>query len=130
MFSLKKISSFNKILLRLSGMRVTEEYEIICKENRAELSLYVFYYTNGEEERRLKKRAEPDIERIINLLNNCKVIKWDGFVGKNPPGLLDGTMFRFEAEVNEGMRIYASGSNNFPKHYREFTDCLHNMFGE
>ena len=127
---MKKIYSFNKILLRLSGMRVSEEYELICKNDRAELSLYVFYYTSGEEERRLEKRTETDLESIINLLNDCKVIKWDGFFGKNPPGLLDGTMFRFEAEVNDGMRIYAHGSNNFPKHYRDFIDYLYKLLNK
>jgi hypothetical protein len=127
---MKKIYSIGKILLRLSGMRVTEEYEIVCNNDRAELSLYVFYYTNGEEKRRLEKRAETDIDLIINLLNECKVIKWDGFFGKNPPGLLDGTMFRFEAEVNDGMKIYAHGSNNFPKHYRDLTKALYEILNK
>ncbi|MBO4411374.1 MAG: hypothetical protein J5794_04230 [Lachnospiraceae bacterium] len=39
--------------------------------------------------------------------------------------MLDGIMFRLEAFVNGGRRIFADGSQNFPKHYRELTDWLY-----
>ena len=36
-------------------------------------------------------------------------------------------MFSFTATVNGGRRLNADGSNNFPKHYRDFTDVLYRM---
>ena len=35
-------------------------------------------------------------------------------------------MFSLKAEIN-GERIYASGSQNFPKGFREFRDGLYNI---
>lgn len=127
MFSKEKITSFKKITLKLSSMRVAEEYEILCGNSSAELSLYTVLYSNGEDNRRLEKRVEAGSAEILKILNECNVINWDGFEGKNPPHILDGTMFTFEAEVNDGKKIYASGSNKFPKHYREFLNLLNEL---
>lgn len=121
----EKIISFEKLTLRLSGMRMTEEYEIICDNGRAMLSLYTILYDGGEDQRKLEKSAETDCASVVRLLNDCGVVKWDGFVGKNPPFVLDGTMFTFEAQINDGRKIRAHGSNNFPKHFREFRNFLY-----
>jgi hypothetical protein len=34
-------------------------------------------------------------------------------------------MFDFSATVNGGVEISARGSQNFPRHYRDFTDGLY-----
>lgn len=130
MFNKEKITSLKKLTLTLSGMRVTEEYEIIGANGRAELSLYTIIYSHGKDERRLEKRAETDIDEIISILNECRVYKWDGFNGKNPPHVLDGTMFTLKAEINNDEKIYAHGSNNYPKNYREFMNHLYELLNK
>ena len=71
--------------------------------------------------------AQTGTADIINLLNECKVIQWDKFSGANPRGVRDGWQFVFTAEVNGGRKLYATGSNNFPKHFRNFTNALNDM---
>lgn len=130
MFKRETITSFSEIGLRLSGMRITEVYEILCRGDEAELSLYWVRYENHEDKLDLQKRVTVPAADIIGVLNECNIIRWDGFYGKNPPGLLDGTMFRFTATVNGGRTVTASGSNNYPRHYRDFTDALYRMLNE
>ena len=127
MFNKEKINSFKKITLSLSGMRIREEYEIIRIDDRAQLSRYTIMYSDGKDNRRLEQRVDADCDEIIGILNNCNILKWDGFYGKNPPGVLDGTMFSFEAKVNEERTIHARGSNNFPKNYWEFQNALYDI---
>ena len=54
-------------------------------------------------------------------------MSWDSFHGKHPKGVLDGTMFRFEATVNSGRIIKADGSQNFPSGYRDFESGLYKI---
>lgn len=108
-------------------MRVTEQYEILLSGDKAEVSLYFLSYENREEKYNLQKRATVSESEMLDVLNQCGVLKWNGFSGKNPPHVLDGVMFRFTAVVNDGRKIIANGSNNFPKHYREFTSALRNV---
>ena len=62
---------------------------------------------------------------LAGLLHACGVPGWDGFSGGNPPGVLDGTMFELEAELADGSTVHASGSNNYPDHFRDFWGCLY-----
>ena len=130
MFKRETITSFSEIKLRLSGMRVTEQYEILLSGDKAEVSLYFLSYENREEKYNLQKRATVSESEMLDILNQCGVLKWNGFSGKNPPHVLDGVMFRFTAVVNDGRKIIADGSNNFPKHYREFTAALRNILNK
>lgn len=124
MFKKRKIDSFQKLTLSLSGMRISEEYEIVRSGNIARISRYTIVYSGGKDNRRLEQKADADCAEIVEILNACGVLQWDGFCGKNPPGVLDGTMFSLEAELNGGTTIRASGSNNFPKHYHDFISAL------
>ena len=126
-FKLKhgKIESFDLITLHTSGMRFMTDHEITCKDGKAQITRYNIRYTDGEKERVIDKQAVCGTDEIIKLLNDCAVMSWDGFHGKHPRGVKDGTMFRFKATVNEKTEIYADGSQNFPKHYRDFTDGLY-----
>ena len=130
MFRQEAITSFSEIRLKISGMRITEVYEILCRGEETEISQYWLRYENHEEKYDLQKRAIVPSGDMLALLNQCKILKWNGFSGKNPPHVLDGTMFGFTATVNENRNICASGSNNFPKHYRDFIDALHRMLNE
>ena len=124
MFKREIIISFSEIKLRLSGMRLTEVYEILCRGDEAQLSQYWLSYENHEDNYHLQKRAAVPAGDVIDVLNQCGVIRWDGFSGKNPPGVRDGTMFEFTATVNGDRKLRADGSNNYPRHYHDFVGSI------
>ncbi len=126
----EKIHSFEKINLRISGMRVTREYEIICRGDETEVSLYQLFYASGKEERRLEKSTVVETEKMIEILNFCGFSGWNGFKGEHPKNVSDGDMFALKAFINEDKRIYAEGSANFPKGYREFIKEFNKMLDD
>ena len=122
-----KIKSFETVTLHTSGMRHVTDYEITRNGDDAEVAEYAVGYCDGEEVRQLKKRAVCSADRVLKLLNHCRLLSWDGFYGKRPKGIKDGTNFIFDAIVNGEKKIHASGSQKFPGHYRDFTDGLHEL---
>lgn len=124
LFFKKPVESFEIITLRLSGMRFFCEYEIVCKGETSEISRYDFKFHDGERERILDTSVTRDTSEILRVLNKCGVIGWNGFHGAHPRGVLDGTMFNFDAAVNGGVRIRADGSQNFPHHFRDFRQYI------
>ena len=127
LFSKEQITDFTKIELTMNGMRGSEIYELICEGESANVTLYELRYNKDGDMRVPLGSAKAGTDDIITLLNECKVIKWDKFSGANPRGVRDGWQFTFTAEVNGGRRLYATGSNNFPKHFRDFTNALNDM---
>lgn len=125
-----EIVSFEIVTLRTSGMRYTGETEIVMKDGNAEISQYGIRYAQGEDRRVLELRTVCDKQKMLNLLNECKLLSWNGFNGPHPKGVLDGTMFTLRAIVNGGQKIHASGSENFPKRYRDFTNGLYTLLHE
>ena len=119
-----RIVSFDVVTLHESGMRFVREYEMVMKEDRAEVSLYGNRSGGNDKQRVLKKCAVCSRDAALSLLNGCGLLRWDGFSGPHPKGVRDGIMFTLNATVNEGKRIHASGSQNFPRHYRDFRDGL------
>ncbi len=122
-----RIFSFDVVTLRTSGMRGAQEYEIVMKNGEAEVSFYRIRYTQDDDLRELEERAAVSEDEALKLLNDCRLLSWDGFCGKHPIGVKDGIMFTLSAVVNGGREIKASGSENFPKHYRDFTDRLYKI---
>lgn len=118
LFKTEKITSFDEINYRISGMRVTREYEIISKGGVAEVNEYTIRYS--DDQRILERSVLCDNEMMIELLNVCGIMRWDGFEGKHPFGVRDGEMFSFSAIVNGRKIIRAHGSENFPKNFPEF----------
>ena len=116
------VTQFSRIELSMAGMQNIIIYEIICNGKTAELSLYKKSYT--EEERELKKKTSCPADEVIKILNECRISKWDGFHGKHPRHVKDGTVFGFLAEVNDGKKIQAGGSHNFPKRFGIFYGWL------
>ena len=117
----KTITSCESIYMRISGMRVTQEYEILHIDSGAEISDYwMRCASGGGMERELQRRVCCPDTQLLELLNQCDILKWNGFHGKHPHGVLDGEMFSFRAVVNGGETIQADGSANFPKNFREF----------
>lgn len=121
------IKSFETVTLHTSGMRHVTDYEIVMKDDNAEVSQYAVGYRDGEELRWLQKRAVISAKRALKLMNKCHLLLWDGFHGKRPKGIKDGTNFILKATVNEGEKIYATGSQRFPPHYRDFTGGLYEI---
>ncbi len=121
------VVSFEKVVLHLSGMRISSDYEITMDDGKATVTYYEYRYASGGPERVPEKSVSCEEQTVIDLLNSCNVLAWDGFHGPHPKGVLDGTMFRFDANVNGGHKIHADGSENFPKHYRDLTDGLYNI---
>jgi len=120
----KTVVSAESMTLTLQGMRGTFIYEIAKEADRTELRYYRQLYLQGEDVLELEKSAACEIEEIIELMNTCSVIRWDGFHGKHPKNVWDGIMFRFTAVVNGGQTLNADGSANFPKGYHEFVRAL------
>ena len=124
------ITSFERILLHTSGMRFSTDQEIVMKDGKAEVTEYSIRYHQGGDERIPTRRVLVETEDILKLLNDCTILSWDGFVGNHPRGVRDGIQFRLEGIVNDGKKIYAHGSQNFPKHYRDFTDGLYEILSK
>ena len=120
----EKITSFEIVTLRLSGMRFTAEYEIVMKGKDAEVTEYKIRYEKNENKRVPERKTVCSPDRVLKLLNDCELMTWDGFVGKHPKDVRDGIMFSLKATVNDSRKIYAHGSENFPEHFREFRDGL------
>lgn len=125
--STESITAFESLNLQLRGMRITEEYELKANGKDTEISYYNMSYANGKEERVLIKRTVCETQTVIDSLNGFNVMGWDGFRGKHPKGVLDGTMFTLTATVNGGRVISANGSQNFPKHFNEFEQWLYEL---
>lgn len=129
LFKKEKIRNYEEISYRLSGMRGSRDYEIIPKDKTAEIAEYSIRYAK-EETRVLERSAVCDNEMLIEIMNVCEMMSWDGFDGKHPAGVKDGQMLSFKAIVNDGKIIRANGSENFPKHFREFHKELCRMLSE
>ena len=114
----EKITSFEIVTLRLSGMRFTTEYE------------YAIRYEKNEDKRIPQRQMLCSADRILKLLNDCELVSWDGFHGKHPKNVNDGIMFSLNATVNGDRKIRAEGSENFPKHFRELRDGLHAILSQ
>ena len=123
-FTQTKIVSVQELSLSLSTMRSETEYELTGVEEGIQLTLYTFRYTDGEKQRIKEKTVSCDQETVLALLNDCRILSWNGFHGKHPLGVTDGTAFRFNALVNDGLSVRADGSQNFPKHFQELRQGL------
>ena len=120
---------FERFQLSLRGM--TAESEVLegvkDKNGGLRLEYYLSYWRWNKEKKkseRLKKMIsfkEGDAAfyaEIAQILGRYQVRRWDGFQGANPPDVYDGQSGAFEAELSDGTRIRASGSNNFPSGFR------------
>ena len=99
-----QIESFEIITLHTSGMRYSADVEIVMKGDAAEVSQYQIRYRYPEDERILEKRVSVSCDTMLKLLNECRLLSWDGFHGKHPRGVRDGTMFSLNAVVNGGKK--------------------------
>jgi hypothetical protein len=122
------VTDCSSLTLRLSGMRITEEYEITCDGEITKINHYYFTYSDGAEKRELVSTGVCPADEFFSVLNECNIVKWNGFYGEHPRGVTDGTMFDLTATVN-GTEISAHGSQNFPKNFYVLENWLQTKNG-
>lgn len=137
LFKKDKSVEFDNFRIELSQMRGIEIYTAQRTTTGVKLEYYMpnrqYNEQTGEYDEtkmylRVIKGDQQLYEEICQWLSEYKVKRWDGFHGANPIGLRDGTMMTFEAVMSDGERIYAHGSNNFPRHYKDFENKLVELF--
>ena len=126
----KDVTSVETMTLTLSTMRGSYVYKFELEGDVTELRRYREIYLNKENKLALEGSVPCTAQVMIELMNTCGILRWDGFYGKHPKNVSDGVMFRFEATVNGGQKILANGSANFPKGYHEFVRALDAMLAE
>ena len=124
---IRKIESITEITISVSGMRFSSRYVIRPEGEGINLSKYAVRYRQHKEELEVEKQGLRTEEEVLKLLNDNNVAGWDGFSGAHPKHVSDGIMFTLEGIVNEGEKIYATGSQNFPKTYHDFMRGLEEM---
>ena len=126
----KAVTSVETMTLTLRGMRGGYVYKFDGEGDATELRRYRETYSGGEDELVLESSVSCGVQTMIELMNTCAILRWDGFHGKHPKNVSDGIMFRFEAMVNGGQEIFADGSANYPKGYHDFVRNLDAMLAE
>ena len=124
LFSKKQVDTIDFIVVEVTSMRFKHEYVITQDDGEASLTRYKITAKDGKDVRERECSVKVPAEEIISLCNSCGILKWDGFSGKHPKNVSDGVMFAFKACVNGSEQIHAGGSENFPKHYKEFMNEL------
>ncbi len=124
----KNVTSVETMTLTLRGMRGGYVYKF--EVDVAELRRYREIYRDGDDELVLESSVSCGVQTMIELMNTCGILRWDGFHGKHPKNVSDGIMFWFEATVNGGQMIHAEGSANFPRGYHEFVRTLDAILAE
>lgn len=107
---------------------ILEVYEIEKTESGVKLSR--IYENMADDERTVVREIEGDktlLEDIQKTLGEYGVESWDGFYGKNPPDVLDGSSMSFNCTMSDGRKLSASGSNNFPNNYGAVERYISNM---
>ena len=118
------IADFEIVTVRESGMHASAEYEIVRDGDNAVVSMYTIPYTGDENERHLEMTAVISASEAMDKMTEVGLLGWDGFHGAHPRNVSDGTMFTLDAVVNGGKKVHADGSQNFPRHYREFVQWI------
>ena len=123
----KIITSAETMTLTLRGMRGGYVYKFEDGGDTSELRRYREVYRDVEDKLILESSVPCDAQTMIELMNTCGILHWNGFHGKHPKHVSDGIMFRFDAAVNGGQTVKADGSENFPKGYHEFVRARNAM---
>ncbi len=126
----QKIFSIEAMTLTLCGMRFCHVYKIEGEGEQRNLRRYLKVYSGGEDSLKIEKSVPCNMQTMIDLMNTCGILRWDGFHGKHPKNVCDGIMFRFEAAVNGKKTVRADGSENFPKGYYIFVSALKEILAE
>ena len=124
------IISVQEVSLKIMGMRGSNLYKVNNTGGEIVIERYKERYRNDSFRYEPDKSISCSMEKIVDIMNACNIMRWDGFFGKHPKNVSDGDMFNFTAIVNEGLTIRAEGSANFPKGYHEFIRTLNEMLAD
>lgn len=106
-------------LVRTNMSAVTDVIEVTRTPSGAHLEYYHEFM--GSDKKMMIRTLDGDsrlLAKIDSIWNESGAASWDGFNGPNPPDILDGDGFSFHAELVDGSKIYAHGSNNYPSNFR------------
>jgi len=110
-----------------SGMHTGLIYTLSAEEGedgwRAELSLLA-----GDREYSFVM-TEEEAQALDALVEAHKLTGWNGF-DKVDRTALDGTDFELTIGYEDGRKVCATGSNAFPKGYREAREAILELFGK
>ena len=114
---IKKITGIKRLYFTYTNGYSAYSYTRYEIEKRED-GYYVKIKPDGmpEEEMQEAKMSNDDIEKIIQVLNENKVIKWDVFHDSDKY-VLDGDSFSFSLTANDDIDISASGYMRWPKNY-------------
>ncbi len=137
------VMSIGFYLLKKEKVKISDE-EILNSNNIVLMfrfsnmrSSYYYIFTINEVEKSLKSLGykdevlfetdldNEDISKIKNAIVSNRVNTWDGF-DKADNRVSDGEMFTLDLKIND-IKIYANGSNSFPKNYREFKNKINEI---
>ena len=121
---------FERITLSITGMRAsTREYELLKTKDGLLATMYDGSWNFNDKVRREDCQlgqgigTDRNYREVSETLFRLEVEKWDGFC-ESDPNVLDGETFTLEIILSDGRKIRATGSNAYPKNYRELLDCL------
>ncbi len=119
----EEILNSNNIVLMFRFSNMRSSYYYIFTINEVEKSLKSLGY---EDEVLFETDLDnEDISKIKNAIVSNRVNTWDGF-DKADNRVSDGEMFTLDLKIND-IKIYANGSNSFPKNYREFKNKINEI---
>ena len=115
-----EVQDFEEIHLRVthSPRGGSYTYEILCEGDKS-----VINKKDNYRDDELVATVTIDTNLVINILNECDILSWDGFNGKRPKDVQDGTDFYFDAKIN-GKDIEAEGHTVFPESYNPFVKWI------
>ena len=101
-------------------MRGEYGFEAKAEGECVRLTRYRVRYGKGGDERVPEMSALCAQSELAALFDRFLVPLWNGFRGPHPPDVRDGLQFSLEAELENGRRVRASGSENFPPAFSGF----------
>ena len=121
------VQEFKRVVTNSSSVMTVFEGERLEKGITLVYSVEMMGSKNRRTVVRELKGGADLLAKVDSLWTEGKVSRWAGFQGENPPGVLDGGGFRFDATLTDGTRFHAYGSNNYPEGYRIFNKGICDM---
>lgn len=121
----KKVTDFDEIYFTTSpGRGKTTRYIITNEGEETKISISVTTSAKDEGGNR-SEEGYCSTEDMIELLNECNVLSWNGYDKKGDKDM----DFRFEGNIN-GEEIEAKGKMAYPKNFEDFVDGVEDLCQE
>lgn len=132
-FAREPKGELTKFQLGLSGTAYKSGFNYTARLKNDELYVHMYYHTakGFVEKKRAVTGDKQFLQDLAGVIKEQKLYQWNGF-HKSPPHILDGDGFGFYAVYNNGKEepeyIEASGSNAFPKDFRQKSQAVGDFF--